>query len=93
MIFAVRIEVEVRLRSHVRGVRPVEAGGDEEGFAGVLFKQADRGVGADAVGLLGVGAVGGEPAQGGAEAAPGLDAEDLRLVVLVAPTRVDHLEP
>ena len=62
-------------------------------MTGVLFEEPDGGVGPDAVGLLGVGPLGGEPTEGGAEARAGRDADDLVLVVLVPPARVDHLEP
>ena len=88
-----RIEVEIALRGDVGGVGPVEAEGEEEGPLRVLLQEADGGGGAEAVGLLGVAAVGGQPAQGRAEAGAGLDAEDLRLVVLVPPPGVDDLLP
>ena len=58
------------------------------------FKQLDRLGGADAVGLLVVVSVGGEPAQRPAErAAVGVDGEDPVLVDLVAAVGVDDVVP
>jgi hypothetical protein len=64
-----RIHVKIFFRSDVGAMRAIEANAQEKGPIFVLLHQLNRPRRGHSVGLLFIGALGGEPAEGAAEAA------------------------